>query len=75
MPDMPAASADDSSAGMRPAVLILVGVPGAGKSTFSAALQAASPGRWERVNQVMLSGPLAATCDVAALRSCTHCSN
>ena len=36
----------------RPAVLILVGAPGAGKSSFSAALQAACPGWWQRVNQV-----------------------
>lgn len=49
------ASAHDSLAAMRPVVLILVGVPGAGKSTFSAAMQAAAPGRWERVNQVRLT--------------------
>ena len=49
---MPDARAHTSSVEMRPVVVILVGVPGAGKSTFSAALQAASPGRWERVNQV-----------------------
>ncbi|CAL5220154.1 g2117 [Coccomyxa viridis] len=42
---------------MRPVVVILVGVPGAGKSTFSTALQAASPGRWERVNQDTVAGP------------------
>ena len=54
MVHVPDAFAHDNSAGMRPVVLVLVGVPGAGKSTFSAALQAASPGRWERVNQVKL---------------------
>ena len=42
----------DGGNAFRPAVLILVGTPGAGKSTFAAALQAACPGRWQRINQV-----------------------
>ena len=45
----------DGGNAFRPAVLILVGAPGAGKSTFAAALQAACPGRWQRVNQVLPS--------------------
>jgi hypothetical protein len=46
-----------------PVVLVLVGVPGSGKSTFCADLDRLSPGRWLRINQVaahppMLSCPL-----------------
>ena len=62
------ASAHDRLAALRPVVLILVGVPGAGKSTFSAALQAAAPGRWDRVNQVNLQELVAGTCHGDAVR-------
>ena len=45
------AAAQASHSRIRPVILILVGVPGAGKSTFSAALQEACPDSWQRVNQ------------------------
>ena len=38
---------------MAPVVLLLVGPPGSGKSTFSAALIAQAQALWTRVNQVL----------------------
>jgi predicted ABC-type ATPase len=37
-------------------VIVTVGLPGAGKSTFASALEAAHPGRCVRVNQDDLGG-------------------
>ena len=58
-----ASGADGSAAAMSlnsqfgravpPVVLLLVGAPGSGKSTFSAALIAQAQALWTRVNQVL----------------------
>lgn len=45
-------AAASPSSGFKPAVVLLVGPPGAGKSTFAEDLMRRVPGHWERINQV-----------------------
>ncbi len=73
--DQARAAAEQKSTGsFRPVVLILVGVPGAGKSTFSAAVQAASPGMWQRVNQVKAAQSLYLPAEARSHRETTQAS-
>ena len=46
------AAASGPSTSFTPVVLLLVGPPGSGKSTFAGDLMCRVPGHWERINQV-----------------------
>lgn len=48
---------DLASEAPQPVVLILVGPPGSGKSTFAEELKSRTPGRWQRINQVCVPRP------------------
>jgi hypothetical protein len=41
-----------------PVMIILVGPPGCGKSTFSKAMEERVEGRWQRINQASMALPL-----------------
>ena len=49
---MQAGAASQTDHQFKPAVVLLVGPPGAGKSTFAEELRRRVPGCWQRINQV-----------------------